>query len=62
MQIFQLPAATDAVRIDPTFVEMQAIRAGGLAILCEREFKSNSNSHNADGMDGVCTQPSRIAA
>ncbi|WP_291727461.1 peptide chain release factor-like protein [Leisingera sp. F5] len=29
MQIFRLPAATDAVGIDPASVEMQAIRAGG---------------------------------
>ncbi len=29
VQIFRLPAATDAVGIDPASVEMQAIRAGG---------------------------------
>ncbi|KIC32219.1 peptide chain release factor H [Leisingera sp. ANG-S5] len=29
VQIFRLPAATDAVRIEPASVEMQAIRAGG---------------------------------
>ncbi|UWQ29264.1 peptide chain release factor-like protein [Leisingera sp. M523] len=29
VQIFRTPAATDAVRIDPASVEMQAIRAGG---------------------------------